>query len=122
MILSFEKPEQIISVEEWKKISADGAPPGVYRPNMSIENMLRWKAKRIYKNKPEDRIVIQKTFYWHNGKSYPNNVNYSAQCKILIQKQEPRIIMSCNGKMAMSSVEVIEFQQVIQEALLILNI
>lgn len=121
-VLSFDKPEKVLSTEEWKKISADGAPPGVYRPNMSKDDMIRWKAKRINRNTENERIEIQKTFYWNNGKSYPDHEGYSAQAKIVVQKKEPRILMSTNGKMAMSAVEVVEFQQAIQEALLILNL
>lgn len=48
-ILSWEKPPRRTSVENWKSISADGAPPGVYSPNMSQEDRLKWKAKLVGK-------------------------------------------------------------------------
>lgn len=47
MILSWDKPEKVMTHEEWASISADGAPPGVYFPNMSEADMDKWKAKLI---------------------------------------------------------------------------
>lgn len=43
-VLMWEKPEKIMSIEDWKAISADSAPPGVYVPNMSERDRQRWKA------------------------------------------------------------------------------
>lgn len=62
MILSWETPERVESVEDWKKISADGAPPGVYTPNMSKEDQLKWKAKLTgHKAKPpHPQVEIRK--------------------------------------------------------------
>jgi len=45
MVLSFAKPDRVKSVEDWKSISADGAPPGVYTSNMSDADRRLWKAK-----------------------------------------------------------------------------
>ena len=38
-VLDWDKPGRVVSIEEWKGISADSAPPGVYTPNMSDEDM-----------------------------------------------------------------------------------
>lgn len=46
-ILSWDKPEKIMSIEAWKSISACGAPPGVYVSNMSTADRQKWKAKLI---------------------------------------------------------------------------
>lgn len=46
MILTWEKPEQTMSKEDWaNNHQACGAPPGTYVPNMSKEAQLQWKAK-----------------------------------------------------------------------------
>lgn len=121
-ILTFVAPSKVMSKADWKSISADGAPPGVYTPNMTKEAMLLWKAKHYNAGKENARIEISKTFYWNNGLSYPNHEGYSAQCKIVVQKKEPRVIMSTNGKIAMGSQELVEFQLAIQEALQHLNV
>lgn len=46
-VLEFEKPPKKMSTEEWKALSADGAPPGVYTPNMSYDDRRRFKAKQV---------------------------------------------------------------------------
>lgn len=121
-ILDFDRPVKTKSTAEWKKISADGAPPGVYTPNMSERDMRKWKAKKINWGKADARIEIQKTFSWDNGLRYPDRLGYSAQCKIVVSKQEPRVLMSCNGKCAMSAADAVEFQQALQEAFLLLEV
>ena len=120
-ILDFTKPARAESVEDWKKRSADGAPPGVYHPNMSKENMLKWKAKLINAGKPEARVEIQKTFHYSNDKPYPESINYGAQVKIVVSNQEPNVLISTNGKIAMSMLENMELNLAINEAKLVLT-
>lgn len=60
-VLSWEKPEKVMSVEEWKSISADDAPPGVYMPNMSQADAEKWKAKLKYKGTDHPHVEIRKT-------------------------------------------------------------
>ncbi len=60
MILSFVKPKKALSTEDWKnQHSADGAPPGVYVPNMSEEDMLKWKAKVVGSKDGNHQIEIR---------------------------------------------------------------
>lgn len=60
MILSFAKPDRVRSVEEWKNDnSADGAPPGVYVPNMSKGDQLLWKAKVVGTRSGDHQIEIR---------------------------------------------------------------
>ena len=56
-VLMWEKPEKVMSVEAWKSISACGAPPGVYTPNMSEEDMFKWKAKLVGKLGEIEEVV-----------------------------------------------------------------
>lgn len=115
-VLYWEKIPKAMATEEWMKISADGAPPGVYRPNMSEEDMLKWKAKIILGDDP--RVEIRKTFHWVNDKPYPKGKNYAAQVLIQVRinpKDEPETLISTNGKIAMTSKESV-IQLAIEEA------
>ena len=117
-ILSWDKPKKKMPVEEWKKISADGAPPGVYTPNMSQDDNLKWKAKKIGGEDP--RVEIRKSFYHSNKKQYPNNRCYGSQCLIVVRKKtgdEPQVLISTNGKMAMTFPETLDLNEAIKEAM-----
>ena len=122
-ILMWEKPQQIMSTEAWKKISADGAPPGVYTPNMSKDDMMKWKAKLIKGKTP--RVEIRKTFQKSNGKGYPSAEKYVGVCcqaLIIVSlsniegMKDCDVLVSMNGKCGMSFREVAEFNQAIAEA------
>ena len=58
-VLNWKKPNKVMSVESWKEISAEDAPAGVYTPNMSWDDKLKWKAKYIGGLSP--RVEIRKT-------------------------------------------------------------
>ena len=60
-VLMWDKPEKIMSTEEWMAISADCAPPGVYVPNMSKGDAERWKAKLVGTRSGHPRVEIRKT-------------------------------------------------------------
>ena len=121
-ILNWDKPKKKISTEEWLSISADGAPPGVYVPNMSDKDNLKWKGKVIGGNDP--RVEIRKGFHFHNGKKYPDCVNYGAQTLIIIRLvslDQPNVVISTNGKIGMSFNELNEMNLAIQEAIEVLT-
>jgi len=59
-ILSWDKPKKAMSTEQWKSISADGAPPGVYVPNMSREDDLKWKAKLTGQRRGSPQVEIRR--------------------------------------------------------------
>jgi hypothetical protein len=58
-LLYWQTPKRAMPREEWEQISADGAPPGVYVPNMSQADRERWKAKRI--GGADRRVEVRKT-------------------------------------------------------------
>ena len=60
-ILMWEQPEKAMPVEHWQNIVADSAPPGVYSPNMSSEDMERWKAKLVGTTNGFPRVEIRKS-------------------------------------------------------------
>ena len=123
MVLDWNKPEKIMSVEDWKSISADGCPAGVYTPNMSEEDKSKWKAKLIKGKNP--RVEIRKTFQKSNGKPYPDNINYYAQNLIVVslnpEVKDCNIIFSLNGKAGISFIEMQELQKAIDEAVAVLK-
>src|SRR3954451_18558128 len=60
-VLMWDKPEKVMTTEEWQSISADSAPPGVYVPNMSDDDKQRWKAKLVGKRAGYPHVEIRKT-------------------------------------------------------------
>ena len=59
-ILVWEEIEKAMPIEEWKEISADGAPPGVYAPNMSDEDAMKWRAKLTGTRRGNPQVEIRK--------------------------------------------------------------
>lgn len=116
MLLSFEPPKKIMSEEERvEKYSSDSNVPGTFVPNMSVDDMRRWKGKHI-KGKDE-RVEIRKSIW-------------GTQIVIIVYKNElyedgelerKQVQISANGKMYLTLEEYKELQQVIDEALYILN-
>jgi hypothetical protein len=121
----WEKPQKIMTTEEWKSISADGAPAGVYTPNMSMKDMLKWKGTLKGKTTKNPYVELRKTYTKTNNKSYPNNKTTYAQVLIVVsynnEMKDANIIMSMNGKTAMSFQELEELRHAVLEAQLVLK-
>ena len=121
-IIMWDKPEKVMSVEKWKSISACGAPPGVYTPNMSKEDMFKWKGKVVGKRKGSPRVEIRKTFQKCNGLEYPNNKNVFCQALLVISLEDIdglkgcKALLSLNGKAGLSITELNELNLVIEES------
>lgn len=60
-ILMWDKPPRVMSKDAWKGITADGATPGTYVPNMSDADREAWKAKLVGITKDNPRVEIRKT-------------------------------------------------------------
>lgn len=121
MILNFEKPNKLRSTEEHNKInSADCNVPGTYVPNMSKEDMNKWKAKHIKGN--DERVEIRKNF---GGAQVViivyKNINKGTKEKWWDDKHD-NIRISANGKIHMTFTLWYEFVQVINEAKTVLKI
>lgn len=114
MILSWDKPEKVMSTAEWQRISADGAPPGVYTPNMSAINMAKWKAKYVGGENP--RVEIRKTVIGPS-RSVPYRdwlTNSYAQVLIIVDATSVR--MSANGTAHFENSEFDQLAQAVDEA------
>lgn len=59
-VLMWDKPKKAMSSADWSSLSADGAPPGVYVPNMSDEDRHRWKAKLVGQATGFPQVEIRK--------------------------------------------------------------
>jgi hypothetical protein len=126
MLLCWNKPERIMTVEQWKNIMADSAPPGTYTPNMSEEDKARWKAKLVGHKVGRPHIEIRKTFRGATQLfllvSLGGGYNYS-HYKIDDKWNSTKgvnIHMSCNGALQMTFVEFDAMKQVINEAVHVL--
>jgi hypothetical protein len=122
-LLEFEKPKKIRSTEEHNKMyssSADAA--GTYVPNMSKEDMLKWKAKHI--TGEDERIEIHKTI---DGvqvviivykKAKP--VKYNHEDVQAWHKRHQSVKMSMNGKLDMTWDNWWDLTEAVKEAFEIL--
>lgn len=84
------------------------------------EEMLKWKAKLIVCD--DTRVEIRKTFQWFSNDNQQKG--YTAQLLIVVRmnpKDEPDIVISANGKVALSNTEMIMVQMAIEEAKLMLS-
>ena len=59
-ILVWDEPEKAMPIEDWKELSADGAPPGVYTLNMSGEDAMKWRAKLTGTKRGNPQVEIRK--------------------------------------------------------------
>lgn len=119
-ILCWDKPERAMSKEKWASLSADGAPPGVYVPNMSDADAAKWKAKLVGTKVPPARVEIRK--------------EADALVLIIVSLGEPYVYkykraemegqnvrISMNGPAAFTFEEFAEMQQAVAEAKVILE-
>ncbi len=121
-ILSWDKPAREMPIAKWQAISADGAPPGVYTPNMSVKDAAKWRAKLIRGADP--RVEIRKTAAWANGLR-DQWVGYNAQLCLVVRKTAtkdgPQVLLSMNSKTALTLAEANEMHAAIAEALVALG-
>lgn len=100
-ILSWDKPGKIMTEDEWRSIAADGAPPGVYTPNMSAEDAARWKAKIIGSHGDHPRVEIRKS---------------ARGVQLLIVVCEDEVAMSMNGTAKLTLTDYTDMLQAVVEA------
>jgi hypothetical protein len=144
MILDFEKPKKVRSTEEHNNLfSSDCGVAGTFVPNMSKDDMYKWKAKHINGN--DERIEIRKTLggaqvliivykeqYHPPYPEYPetkytdsayhvNLAKYKEKQKEWYKRHE-EIKLSMNGKVDMTFEEYAEMREAITEAKMLMNI
>ena len=100
-VLSWDKPAKVMTQEEWRSISADGAPPGVYVPNMSAGDATKWRAKLIGRHGDHPRVEIRKT---------------AGGTQILIVVCADEIAMSMNGTAKLGIADYGDMHRAVAEA------
>ena len=107
-LLDFTKPQKKRSTEDHnKRYSSDSGIPGTYVPNMSDDDMYKWKAKHIKGD--NERIEIRKTFK-------------GTQVLIIVHKNKDEVKMSMNGSTHMTYTDWENMKLAVYEAKEILEI
>jgi hypothetical protein len=103
-----------MSTEEWQRISADGAPPGVYTPNMSAADQQLWKAK--YTGGQNPRVEIRKTVTGprHPAPGWAGFKQNYAQLLVIVDAASVRL--SSNGTADFTGGEFEQLAQAVAEA------
>lgn len=97
-VLRWDKPARVMSRAEYESISADGAPPGVYTPNMSGADAATWRAKKIGGQDPRVEVRVLK----------------GSQVLIVVRPREVRFSM--NGPAQFTDQDWKDLSQAVSEA------
>ncbi len=110
-ILSFDKPKKLRSTEDHNaSCTSDSGVDGTYVPNMSREDMERWKGKKIGGADP--RVEIRKTVRGREpGAEWPS---YAQMLAII--RPNGLVVLSANGRMVFEGDVFQEFHQAVREA------
>lgn len=114
-------PAKAMPQQEWLAISADGAPPGVYVPNMSEADQFRWKARLAGQRTPgELRVEVRKSVSSPGtGRTHKENRGNRwgtfAQVLVLVY-EDGEVRVSANGQMAFSPQDWAELATAVSEA------
>jgi hypothetical protein len=126
-VLMWDKPEKLHDSKEHADMySADGAPPGVFVPNMSDEDAMRWKAKFVGRKTDTPQVelrcngvVVVLGFRGYKYKYYNTRVTQKAHdkwTKFGRPEDAPTVMhIATSGPMMFSMAEYEEFQQAIAE-------
>jgi hypothetical protein len=140
LILMWDKPTPVMTKEQRDSISADGAPPGCYVPNMSPTDRMRWKAKLVGTTKgfPQVEIRRDSTVVILSLKGYKYN-NYDTRQtpeneakwleyttaryshRATVEESRKCVHIATAGAMQMTLAEFGEFQQAVTEGFQVLN-
>jgi hypothetical protein len=116
MILTWEKPKQVMSKEAWKSIEADSCVPGTYTPNMSKADQLAWKAK--FRSKlgqveiRRDGLVIVVSLDGYRYKTFDTGVHARGRWG----KKAPRIHIASNNAQQFSFADWGRMVEAVDEA------
>lgn len=115
-ILSWDKPTKLrTSAEHAATYSADGAPPGTYVPNMSDEDMQKWKAKLTGTRRESPQVEIRKSFS-NQMLIIVTLGGYSYKSYTPEETKDKNIHISVNGPLQMTFDDLQEMNAAIEEA------
>lgn len=99
----WERPAKVMTEQErTDRYVADGAPPGVYVPNMSATDARKWRGKLIGRNTDKPRIEVRK-----------RTENYVQM--LIVVHHDRSIHMSMNGTAHLTANEFSELAVVVDE-------
>ena len=100
-VLYWQTPKRRTPVADWKKDNVfDGGPPGGYLPNMSDEDMLKWKAKLVGVSTSTPAVEIRKTA--------------GSEIKLVVREHDHD--MSMNGKAKLTAADFHNMFEAVKEA------
>ena|SRR5271154_473106 len=122
-ILDFGKPQKVLPTEVHNRMYRSSArAAGTYVPNMSTEDRMKWKAKKISGKDP--RVEIRKTVTGTDPTLKSVQMGFSPQrvsSQILVIVRSDKVVMSANGRVVFDNKTWSELQLVVQEAKEILD-
>lgn len=126
----WDKPKRVMSKEDWAENQADGAPPGTFMPNMSAEDVAKWKAKLVGHKTSYPQVEIRKDStvvilslkgykykYYDTRRSQENLDKIRQYDKKATYDKWPLIHIASAGPMVMSFEDLDEFKQAIDEGI-----
>lgn len=132
-ILMWDRPKPVMSREEREGYQADGAPPGTYMPNMSAEDVARWKAKLVGQKTGFPQVEIRKDstvvilslrgykYKYYDTRQTPEKIAEAKANKYYPDPSAPdgwaTVHIASAGPMTLSLQELDEFKQAIDEGL-----
>ncbi len=124
-ILMWEKPLAVMTRQEREGYVADGAPPGCYTPNMSREDVGRWKAKVVGQKTGflqveirKDSTVVVLSLNGYKYKHYDLRRTPENLKKWKKQNEDPTCVhIASAGPMQLSLSELTEFMSAIEEGM-----
>ncbi len=124
-LLWWGKPAKAMPREEYEKISADSAPPGVYTPNMSDADSQRWRATLLGQRTGPLRVEIRRTLHGPEeplGITSRNSRRATYAQVLIILYEDGEVRMSANGQLAFPAISTwLELNAVVMEALDAIN-
>lgn len=137
-LLCWDKPEKVMSAEDWKSIGYDGSNPGGFTSNMSRDDIAKWKAKLVGHKTGFPQVEIRKdggfvvivSLKGYKYKNYdtrqtPENIaTWTEQAKLKwyahwngsIEPAKQVVHIASSGPQAFTMEQFQEFKLVIQEA------
>ena len=106
-ILTWETPKKKRSTKDHNELYQTEEINGAYVPNMSKDDEIRWKAKRI--GGKDLRIEIRKTTEGH----FDGNRHEGSAQTLIVVRPNGTVMMSMNGK---AEFDGLELKQVLDEA------
>ena len=115
-ILSWDKPKKLRTNEQHATMYAsDGGPPGTYVPNMSDEDMEKWKAKLTGTRRGVPQVEIRKSFS-NQMLIIVSLGGYSYKYYTPENTKDKNIHISLNGPLQMTFEDMQEMNAAIEEA------